>query len=197
MKSVAETLRQSRKTEKLTLQQVSNTVKIDVGILSKIERGIRPISMDQLELLCKLYKLSFVEQKKNLTAEQIVAFVAYDQNANEILQIAEQKLAYATKAITPLSKIIRELRAVFKKFPQIQQAWVFGSYARGEMTSKSDVDVVITVEKGFTYFQLADVQHQAENKLGIKVDIGFKKSLDKTVSKNAEKDMKLIYERGE
>jgi len=195
MKSVAETLRQSRKTEKLTLQQVSGAVKIDVGILSKIERGIRPISMEQLELLCKLYKLIFEEQKKNLTAEQIVAFLTYDQNANEILQIAEQKLAYATKAITPLSKIVRELKAVFKKFPQIQQAWVFGSYARGEMTSKSDVDVVITVEKGFTYFQLADVQHQAENKLGIKVDIGFKKSLDKTVSKNAEKDMKLIYER--
>jgi len=197
MKSVAETLRLSRKTEKLTLQQVSGTVKIDVGILSKIERGIRPISMEQLELLCKLYKLSFVEQKKNLTAEQIVAFVAYDQNANEILQIAEQKLAYATKAIMPLSKIVRELKAVFRKFPQIQQAWVFGSYARGEMTSKSDVDVVITVGKGFTYFQLADVQYQAENKLGIKVDIGFKKSLDKTVSKNAEKDMQLIYERGE
>jgi len=197
MKSVAETLRQSRKIEKRTLQHVSGAVKIDVGVLSKIERGIRPISMEQLELLCKLYKLSFLEQKKNLTAEQIVAFVAYDQNANEILQIAEQKLAYATKAITPLSKIVRELKAVFKKFPQIQQAWVFGSYARGEMTSKSDVDVVITVEKGFTYFQLADVQHQAENKLGIKVDIGFKKSLDKAVSKNAEKDMKLIYERGE
>ena len=197
MKSVAETLRQSRKTEKLTLQQVSGAVKIDVGILSKIERGIRPISMEQLELLCKLYKLSFLEEKKNLTAEQIVAFVAYEQNANEILQIAEQKLAYATKAITPLSKIVRELKAVFKKFPQIQQAWVFGSYARGEMTSKSDVDVVITVGKGFTYFQLADVQYQAENKLGIKVDIGFKKSLDKSVSKNAEKDMKLIYERGE
>jgi predicted nucleotidyltransferase len=195
MKSVAETIRLSRKTEKLTLQQVSGAVKIDVGVLSKIERGIRPISMDQLELLCKLYKLSFVEQRKNITAEQIVAFVAYEPNANEILQIAEQKLAYATKAIQPLSKIVRELKAVFKKFPQIQQAWVFGSYARGEMTSKSDVDVVITVEKGFTYFQLADVQHQAENKLGIKVDIGFKKSLDKTVSKNAEKDMKLIYER--
>jgi len=195
MKSVAETLRLSRKTEKLTLQQVSSTVKIDVGILSKIERGIRPISMEQLELLCKLYKLSFVEQKKNLTAEQIVAFVAYEQNANEILQIAEQKLAFATKAIQPLSKIVRELKAVFKKFPQIQQAWIFGSYARGEMTTKSDVDVVITVGKGFTYFQLADVQYQAENKLGIKVDIGFNKSLDKAVSKNAEKDMKLIYER--
>jgi predicted nucleotidyltransferase len=195
MKSVAETLRLSRKTEKLTLQQVSGAVRVDVGILSKIERGIRPISMEHLELLCKLYKLSFAEQKKNLTAEQIVALVAYDQNANEILQIAEQKLSYVTKAIPPLRKIVRELKAVFKKFPQIQQAWVFGSYARGEMTSKSDVDVVITVGKGFTYFQLADVQYQAENKLGIKVDIGFKKSLDKTVSKNAEKDMKLIYER--
>jgi predicted nucleotidyltransferase len=196
MKSVAETLRLSRKTAKLTLQQVSGATKIDVGILSKIERGIRPISMEQLELLCKLYKLSFAEQKKNLTAEQIVAFVAYEQNANEILQIAEQKLAYATKAIQPLSKITRELKAIFKKFSQIESAWIFGSYARGEMTSKSDVDVVIMVGKGFTYFQLADVQYQAENKLGIKVDIGFKKSLDKTVSMNAEKDMKLIYERG-
>jgi predicted nucleotidyltransferase len=195
MKSVAETLRQSRKTEKLTLQQVSSAVKIDVGILSKIERDLRPISMEQLELLCKLYKLHFVEQKKNLTAEQIVAFVAYESSPDEILKIAEQKLAYATKTIKPLSKIVRELKAVFKKFPQIQKAWIFGSYARGEMTSKSDVDVVITVGKGFTYFQLADVQYQAENKLGIKVDIGFKKSLDKTVSKNAEKDMKLIYER--
>ena len=61
--------------------------------------------------------------------------------------------------------------------------------------SNSDLVVVITVGKGFTYFQLADVQYQAENKLGIKVDIGFKRSLDKTVSKHAEKDMKLIYER--
>ncbi|MFM7769395.1 MAG: nucleotidyltransferase domain-containing protein [Bacteroidota bacterium] len=197
MKSVAETLRLSRKTAKLTLQQVSVAAKIDVGILSKMERELRPISMEQLELLCKIYKLNFQEQKKNLTAEHIVAFVAYEQSANEILQIAEQKLAYATKATMPLNKIVRELKNVFRKFPQIESAWVFGSYARGEMTSKSDVDVVITVGKGFTYFQLADVQYQAENKLGIKVDIGFKKSLDKTVSKNAEKDMKLIYGNGE
>ena len=151
--------------------------------------------MEQLETLATLYKLNFKELKKNLTAEQIVAFVAYESSPDEILKIAEQKLAYATKTIKPLSKIVSELKAVFKKFPQIQNAWVFGSYARGEMTSKSDVDVVITVGKGFTYFQLADVQYQAENKLGIKVDIGFKRSLDKTVSKHAEKDMKLIYER--
>jgi hypothetical protein len=197
MKSVAETLRLSRKTKKLTLQQVSSAVKIDVGILSKIERGLRPISMEQLETLATLYKLNFTELKKNLTAEQIVAFVAYESSPDEILKIAEQKLAYATKTIKPLSKIVNELKAVFKKFPQIQKAWIFGSYARGEMTSKSDIDVVITVGKGFTYFQLADVQYQAENKLGIKVDIGFKRSLDKTVSKHAEKDMKLIYGRGE
>jgi predicted nucleotidyltransferase len=195
MKSVAESLREVRKQGKLTLQEVSGKTRIDVGILSKIERGVRPISMEQLETLATLYKLNFTELKKNLTAEQIVAFVVYQSSPDEILKIAEQKLAYATKAITPLSKIVRELKAVFKKFPQIQKAWIFGSYARGEMTLKSDIDVVITVGKGFTYFQLADVQYQAENKLGIKVDIGFKRSLDKTVSKHAEKDMKLIYER--
>ena len=76
MKSVAETLREVRKQGKLTLQEVSGKTRIDVGILSKIERGIRPISMEQLETLATLYKLNFKELKKNLTAEQIVAFVA-------------------------------------------------------------------------------------------------------------------------
>lgn len=197
MKRVAETLRDTRKQGKLTLQEVSGKTRIDVGILSKIERGLRPISMEQLETLAALYKLNFKELKKNLTAEQIVAFVAYESSPDEILKIAEQKLAYVTKTIKPLSKIVRELKAVFKKFPQIQKAWIFGSYARGEMTFQSDVDVVITVGKGFTYFQLADVQYQAENKLGLKLDIGFKSSLDKTVMKHAEKDMKLIYTKGE
>lgn len=197
MKTVSESIREARRKFKLTLHEVSAKSRIDVGILSKIERGIRPISIDQLEILAGLYKLNFSQLKKNLTAEKIVAAIAYENNPDEILKLAEQKLAYTTKTIMPLSKIVKELKAVFKRFPQIQSAWIFGSYARGEMTFQSDIDVVVTVRKGFTYFQLADVQYQAENKLGIKVDIGFKKSLDPTASKNAEKEMKLIYGREE
>ena len=197
MRGVAQTLRERRKALKLTLQEVSKRTAIDVGILSKIERELRPISEEQLKLLSKIYKLDYSELHKSLLADQVLTYLKLTDNPQEILQLAEQKLAYVTKAILPLSQIVRELKYVFRKFPQIESAWVFGSYARGEMTSTSDVDVVITAGKGFSYFQLADVQYQAENKLGIKVDIGFKKSLDKTVSKNAEKDMKLIYGNGE
>jgi uncharacterized protein len=193
MKAVSESLREARKKCKLTLQKVAVKTRIDVGILSKIERGIRPISTDQLKTLSELYQLNFNQLKKNLTAEHIVAIVAYENNPGEILKLAEQLIQYETKPFKPLDQIIKELTSVFKKFKEVQQAWLFGSYSRGEMTSKSDIDIVISADKGFTYFQLADVQYQTENKLGIKVDIGFKKSLDPVVQKNAEKDMKLIY----
>lgn len=197
MKTVSESIREARKKCKLTLQEVAAKTRIDVGILSKIERGIRPISTDQLKTLSELYQLNFSQLKKHLAAEHIVAVVAYESNPAEILKLAEQLIQYETKPFKPLDQIIKELTSVFKKFKEVQQAWLFGSYSRGEMTSTSDIDVVISADKGFTYFQLADVQYQAENKLGIKVDIGFKKSLDPIVQKNAEFDMKLIYGREE
>ena len=48
---------------------------------------------------------------------------------------------------------------------------VFGSVARGDDTSESDVDLLVTLEKGASLFDLIRMQRELEELLGRKVDV--------------------------
>jgi predicted nucleotidyltransferase len=188
-------LRQARKEKKLTLQAVADRLAIDIALISKMERGQRPISEKQLKAFCKLYKLDLKTLQKAVKAEEVVALLQGYDHPQEILKLAETQLLYSTNENLSIAKIQSALKSIFKKFQAIQSAWIFGSYARGENNELSDIDIVIAADHGFSYFQLADVQHQAEEKLKIKIDIGFKNSMKPEIIRQIEVDLKLIYER--
>lgn len=190
-------IRKARKSKKMTLQSVSAKLKIDVAILSKIERGLRPISESQLKALCKLYQIDLLQVQKAIKAEEIVQLLkGYNQQEEiEILKLAEKQLLCQPAKKLQFEDIKGPLRTIFKKFKSIQKAWIFGSYARGENNELSDIDIVITADHGFSYFQLADVQHQAEEKLKIKIDIGFKNAMKPEIMQQIHDDLILIYER--
>ena len=48
---------------------------------------------------------------------------------------------------------------------------LFGSYSKGEATSKSDVDIFVEADNSFSLFQLTQFQNELEGKLGKKVDV--------------------------
>ncbi|MBR0480684.1 nucleotidyltransferase family protein [Candidatus Saccharibacteria bacterium] len=48
----------------------------------------------------------------------------------------------------------------------IKNAYLFGSYARGEATEDSDVDIIIDRGEVKTYNQYADLHYELENDLG-------------------------------
>ena len=52
----------------------------------------------------------------------------------------------------------------------VRQAQVFGSYARGEATAKSDLDVLLSREPGSctTLFDPIDFQNKLERRLGVR-----------------------------
>ena len=56
---------------------------------------------------------------------------------------------------------------VFKKYPEIRCAYLYGSYARNQATKKSDVDILVVLDKpmGMRYFGIAsdleDVLHKS------------------------------------
>lgn len=54
---------------------------------------------------------------------------------------------------------------------------IFGSYARGEQNSRSDVDVLVRFDKGATLFDLVGLSDYLENLLGIPVDVVSEKAL--------------------
>lgn len=53
----------------------------------------------------------------------------------------------------------------------ISRIYVFGSVARGETTSKSDVDFLVEMQAGASLFGAAGFGYEAEKLLGVPVDV--------------------------
>ena len=95
----------------------------------------------------------------------------------------------STQAMT---KIIADY---FKTQPVVK-AWLFGSFARGEETPLSDVDLLVQYDEGgISLLKHAAMICELEKILGLPVDIVPEKMLRPRVRKSIDQDKKLIYER--
>lgn len=95
----------------------------------------------------------------------------------------------------PLSlDYIRQVLAEYFADKPVRRVEVFGSYARGEATAESDLDLLLTMERpvGWEYFGYAD---DLQEKLGIKVDLGS--SVSDYIFRYIAKDLKTLYEHQE
>lgn len=68
---------------------------------------------------------------------------------------------------------INELRTVLRK-NGVKKAFVFGSYARGDATSKSDLDLLVELADGKTYLDLGGLQYELKERFSIQADIATK-----------------------
>jgi predicted nucleotidyltransferase len=76
----------------------------------------------------------------------------------------------AIKTTEEIRTILQAHRAELAQRYGVQKIALFGSYARGEQTPQSDLDLLVHLEKpiGFGFFELWDY---LESILGIKVDL--------------------------
>lgn len=91
-----------------------------------------------------------------------------------------------------------EMIANYFKTQPVLKAWLFGSYARGEETSDSDIDVLFVADRSggpFTLFTMSKMYQDLKNLLGREIDLVEDGSLRPYANASAEKDKKLIYER--
>ena len=83
----------------------------------------------------------------------------------------------------------------FKTQPALK-AWLFGSFARGDESSLSDVDILMQFDEGgVSLLKHAAMICELEKILNRPVDIVPEKMLRPRVRENVEQDKKLIYER--
>ncbi|MEM8894287.1 MAG: nucleotidyltransferase domain-containing protein [Bacteroidota bacterium] len=70
---------------------------------------------------------------------------------------------------------------------------VFGSYARNEETTKSDLDILIDPGRNLGMLELVRLENELSQKLGIKVDLVTKRSLkNKKLRELINQDLRLI-----
>ena len=89
---------------------------------------------------------------------------------------------------------IRECIApICKKYP-IRKAYLFGSYARGNATEKSDVDLRIEGDIK-SFFMLGGIYSELSDALGTELDLLSRLPDSEAFKKNLRKDEVLLYER--
>ena len=94
---------------------------------------------------------------------------------------------------TQLTKAIADY---FKTQP-IQRAWIFGSFARGEDTPLSDVDLLVQYsEGGISLLKHCAMINDLEELLDRPVDLIEDGTLLPFAIESANRDKKLIYEKG-
>lgn len=94
------------------------------------------------------------------------------------------------------TKVMQQTIADFFKTQPVVKAWLFGSFARGEETSLSDVDLLVQLDytklDGFDFFGMwSDLEHLLDRR----VDLVTENSLADFARESVERDKQLIYER--
>ena len=89
--------------------------------------------------------------------------------------------------------IIKErITPICEKYP-IRKAYLFGSYARGDATEKSDVDIRIEGDIK-SFFTLCGIYSDFEDALGMELDLLSVLPNSEEFRANLKKDEVLVYE---
>lgn len=89
---------------------------------------------------------------------------------------------------------VSKLVAFFKTQPIIR-AYLFGSYARGDNTPDSDVDVLVELEKETDLFKFIKIKQQLELIINKTVDLISANGLSPRIKSYIDIDKVLIYEK--
>ena len=96
------------------------------------------------------------------------------------------------------TELMKQQIADYFKTQPVLKAWLFGSFARGEETPESDVDILFIPDrsdKPFTLFTMGGMYMDLKELLGREVDLVEEGTLRPYASATANRDKKLIYER--
>jgi uncharacterized protein len=81
------------------------------------------------------------------------------------------------KTLDELKQILSQNKLLLQEHYQVTQLGIFGSYARGEQTPESGVDVLIDYEQAPTLFKLVELRDFLSSLTGLRVDVVTKNGL--------------------
>lgn len=90
--------------------------------------------------------------------------------------------------------LIKQIIPILKS-QEVLKASIFGSFARGDNTKNSDIDILVKLKKNKTLFDLIGLKIALEEKLDKKVDVLTYGSINPLLKKIILQEQKIIYEK--
>lgn len=195
MNNFSNQIRELREEKGYPLRIVAAFLNIDQAILSKIERGQRKATREHVVKLAEYFNVDEADLVVAWLSDKIVNYLENEDQAVKILKVAEEKVAYKTFKKLDRKMVIKKIYDQLNQSGKIEKAWIYGSFARGDDTPMSDIDIAVQTDKEFSYFDLAEIQHDLEISVNRKIDIGFIDAFKPYILENVKSDLKLVYER--
>lgn len=85
-------IRELRTKQNLLLRQVASKLDVDTSIISKMERGERPIKQEQIEILADILKADKEELQTLWLADQLYNVIEGQPMADEALKSVSKKI---------------------------------------------------------------------------------------------------------
>ena len=95
------------------------------------------------------------------------------------------------KTLSEIKEILRKHKKELREKYKVKSIAIFGSYARGEQTEESDIDIMVEFYEPIG-LKIVDLKDYLESILNVKVDLITKNSIQNPyIKKSIEED--LIY----
>lgn len=97
MLSIGKQIRKLREDQGLPLRKVAAELDIDQSILSKIERGERKASKEQIIQIARIFNVDEKELLINYLSDRVLYDLKDEDLATDALKVAEMKIKYMIK----------------------------------------------------------------------------------------------------
>ena len=97
MKTTGEIIREQREKKGLLLRQVAAKLDIDTAILSKVERGERKATREQISKIAEILDLNKEDIMVQYLSEKILYELQGEDYGMKALKVAEKSIKYNTK----------------------------------------------------------------------------------------------------
>lgn len=94
MKTIGEIIRGYREEKGMLLRQLAALLEIDSAILSKIERGERKATKEQIIKIAVILGIKQNDMLIQYLSEKIAYEIADEETAKQVLKVAEKKVDY-------------------------------------------------------------------------------------------------------
>jgi len=197
METFAGKIRELRLQKGDPLRRVAAFLDIDQAILSKIENGKRTASRENVLKLEEYFGLVPGTLLVHWLSDRIVFEMGDEELAMAAIGLAEKKIGYISGVPVTKELVIKQLKEYLRDHDKVRRAWLFGSYARDEYDTGSDVDLLVQVpeKKSLSLFDLAEIKHQLEKLIHLKVDVVMKSAVRPDFLERITPELILIHEK--
>lgn len=131
---------------------------------------MKPLTIEIPELLQQ--KLIAIANQSNVTLESYILGIL-----DRAAEVPNHSIGTPLKTLIEIQNILTEVKSELIDKYHVSQLGIFGSYARGDYNSASDIDILVEYAQKPSLFDLIELKDYLSDRLQMKVDLVTKDGL--------------------